>query len=109
LAFRQVITPTLAWYQHHLPTVLSEGALMSDTPPDRLSNDPQSPFYDEAILTRGIGIRFKGAEKNNVEEYCVSEGWVRVAVGKTVDRRGKPLTMKVNGPVEPYFRDEAPG
>jgi hypothetical protein len=82
---------------------------MSDTPPDRLSNDPQSPFYDEAILTRGIGIRFKGAEKNNVEEYCVSEGWVRVAVGKTVDRRGKPLTMKVNGPVEPYFRDEASG
>lgn len=78
---------------------------MSDTPPDRLSNNPSSPFYDEAALTRGVGIRFKGAEKTNVEEYCVSEGWIRVAVGKTVDRRGQPLTMKVNGPVEPYFRD----
>jgi len=81
---------------------------MSDMPPDRLSNDPASPFYDEAMLSRGVGIRFKGVEKTNVEEYCVSEGWIRVAVGKTVDRRGKPLTMKVNGPVEPYFRDVAP-
>ncbi|HQT76760.1 MAG: glutathione peroxidase [Rhodospirillales bacterium 20-64-7] len=80
---------------------------MSDTPPDRLSNDPRSPFYDEAALSRGIGIRFKGVEKTNVEEYCVSEGWIRVAVGKTVDRRGHPLTMKVNGPVEPYFRTDA--
>ena len=80
---------------------------MSDTPPDRLSNDPRSPHYDEATLARGVGIRFKGVEKTNVEEYCVSEGWVRVAVGKTVDRRGHPLTMKVNGPVEPYFRDAA--
>ena len=80
---------------------------MPDTPPDRLCNDPRSPFYDEAALSRGIGIRFKGAEKTNVEEYCVSEGWIRVAVGKTVDRRGLPLTMKVTGPVEPYFRDDA--
>ncbi|MGE0419664.1 MAG: DUF3297 family protein [Acetobacteraceae bacterium] len=80
---------------------------MSDTPPDRLSTNPTSPYYDEATLRRGIGIRFKGAEKTNVEEYCVSEGWVRLAVGKTVDRRGQPLTMKVNGPVEPYFRDPA--
>jgi hypothetical protein len=79
----------------------------SDTPPDRLSNDPRSPFYNEAALARGIGIRFKGAEKTNVEEYCVSEGWIRVAVGKTVDRRGNPLTMKITGPVEPYFRDVA--
>ena len=80
---------------------------MSDTPPDRLSNDPRSPHYNEAMLARGVGIRFKGVEKTNVEEYCVSEGWIRVAVGKTVDRRGHPLTMKVNGPVEPYFRDAA--
>ena len=82
---------------------------MSDaaTPPDRLSNDPSSPFFDEAILERGIGIRFKGVEKTNVEEYCVSEGWVRLAVGKAVDRRGRPLTMKVTGTVEPYFRDTA--
>jgi hypothetical protein len=78
---------------------------MSDVPPDRLSNDPASQFYDEDVLRRGIGIRFKGVEKTNVEEYCVSEGWVRVAVGKTTDRRGKPLTMKASGTVEPYFRD----
>jgi hypothetical protein len=78
---------------------------MSDIPPDHLSNDPSSKFYDEAALSRGVGIRFKGVEKTNVEEYCVSEGWVRVAVGKTLDRRGKPLTLKATGPVEPYFRD----
>lgn len=78
---------------------------MSDVPPDRLSNNPRSPFYDEAALARGVGIRFKGAEKTNVEEYCVSEGWIRVAVGKTLDRHGQPLTMRVNGPVQPYFRD----
>jgi len=82
---------------------------MSDTPPDRLSNDPASPFFNEEILNRGIGIRFKGVEKTNVEEYCVSEGWVRLAVGKGVDRKGKPLTMKVLGPVEPYFRDAKEG
>lgn len=78
---------------------------MSDTPPDRLSVDPDSPYYDEASLARGVGIRFKGEEKTNVEEYCVSEGWVRLAVGKTVDRRGKQLTIKYSGLVEPYFQD----
>jgi hypothetical protein len=78
---------------------------MTQTPPDRLSNDPKSPHYNAAVLERGVGIRFKGAEKTNVEEYCVSEGWVRLAVGKTVDRRGNPLTMKLRGTVEPYFRD----
>ncbi len=78
---------------------------MSDTPPDRLSIAPDSPFFDEALLARGIGIRFNGAEKTNVEEYSVSEGWVKVAVGKTVDRHGKPLTMKLKGKVEPYFRN----
>jgi hypothetical protein len=80
---------------------------MTDTPPDRLSNNPKSPYYNAALLERGVGIRFKGVEKNNVEEYCVSEGWVRLAVGKTLDRTGAPLTMKVQGPVEPYFRDIA--
>jgi hypothetical protein len=79
------------------------------TLPDRLSNDPKSPFYDASVLERGVGIRFNGAEKTNVEEYCVSEGWVRLSLGKTVDRKGNPLTMKVNGPVEPYFRDQKPG
>ena len=80
---------------------------MSDTPPDRLCNDPRSPYYDEAALERGVGVRFKGEEKTNVEEYCVSEGWVRLAVGKTLDRKGNPLTLKLQGPVEPYYRDEA--
>ncbi|WP_246333080.1 DUF3297 family protein [Aureimonas mangrovi] len=70
--------------------------------PDRLSIDPDSPFHDEALLARGVGIRFNGAEKTNVEEYCVSEGWVRVAAGKTLDRKGKPLTIKLKGTVEPY-------
>ncbi|GAB0117413.1 DUF3297 family protein [Acidisoma sp. 7E03] len=80
---------------------------MTDTPPDRLSVNPKSPYFDQAALERGVGIRFKGVEKTNVEEYCVSEGWVRLAVGKSVDRHGNPLTMKVSGPVEPYFRDDA--
>ena len=79
---------------------------MSDLPPDRLANDPSSPFYNEDALSRGVGIRFKGAEKTNVEEYCVSEGWIKIAVGGNVkDRRGNPLTMTLKGPVEPYFRD----
>jgi hypothetical protein len=78
---------------------------MSDTLPDRLSTDPTSPFFDEALLSRGVGIRFRGQEKTNVEEYCVSEGWVRVSMGKSLDRRGRPLTMKLTGTVEPYLRD----
>lgn len=76
-----------------------------DTPPDRLATDPSSPFHDEAALARGVGVRFRGVEKNNVEEYCVSEGWVRLAVGATLDRHGKQLTIKYTGPVEPYFKD----
>jgi hypothetical protein len=80
---------------------------MSDVLPDRLSVDPDSPFHDADVLSRGIGIRFKGEEKTNVEEYCVSEGWVRLAVGNRVDRRGKQLTIKLQGPVEPYFKTEA--
>jgi hypothetical protein len=76
---------------------------MSDTPPDRLSNNPRSPHYDADVLGRGIGIRFKGAERSDVEEYSVSEGWVRVALGKKVDRHGRPLTIKLTGTVEPYF------
>jgi hypothetical protein len=82
--------------------------LMSETPPDRLSTNPKSPHYQEAILERGIGIRFNGAEKTTVEEYCVSEGWIRVSVGKTVDRKGNPLTLMMRGKVEPYFRTEPP-
>jgi len=77
---------------------------MSESPPDHLSNDPKSPFFDEAMLERGIGIRFNGVEKTNIEEYSVSEGWVRVAAGKALDRHGKPLTIKLKGKVEPYFK-----
>jgi hypothetical protein len=74
------------------------------TLPDRLSVNPKSPYYNAELLERGVGIRFNGAEKNNVEEYCVSEGWVRLAVGKTVDRHGNAMTVKYNGVVEPYLR-----
>jgi hypothetical protein len=80
----------------------------SDQLPDRLSIDPNSPYYNETVLARDVGIRFKGVEKNNVEEYCVSEGWIRVTAGNAKDRHGNPLTLKVHGPVEPYFRDNKP-
>lgn len=81
---------------------------MSDIPPDRLSNDPRSPFHDADALERGIGIIFNGNERTNVEEYCVSEGWIRVQAGRALDRRGRPMTMKFKGSVEPYFRDASP-
>lgn len=77
---------------------------MSTELPDRLSNDPKSPFFDEDILKRDIGIRFNGVEKTNVEEYCISEGWIRVAAGNAKDRAGRPMTLKLKGKVEPYFR-----
>ena len=79
---------------------------MSDTPPDRLSASPDSPFFNEGVLERGIGVRFKNEERFNVEEYCISEGWVRMAVGRTLDRKGRPMTIKVTGPVEVWFKDE---
>lgn len=77
---------------------------MSNDLPDRLSSDPKSPFYNPELLERGIGIRFKGVEKTNVEEYCVSEGWIRVAAGTAKDRAGNPMTIKLKGEVEPYLR-----
>ena len=82
---------------------------MSDTPvnpplPDRLSADPKSPFHDPEAFARDIGIRLNDKERNDVEEYCISEGWVRVPVGKTRDRRGQPLTIKLKGKVEAYYR-----
>jgi len=84
---------------------LAERVTMTDLP-DRLSVDPDSPFHDADLLAKGIGVRFKGEDKTNVEEYCVSEGWVRLAVGNRVDRRGKALTVKLQGPVEPYVKGE---
>ena len=82
---------------------------MSDTPPDRLSLDPRSPHFDETKLSRGVGIRFNGVEKTNVEEYSVSEGWIRVAAGKSRDRFGQPMTIKLKGTVEPYYERPAEG
>ena len=76
---------------------------MSDAPPDRLCIDPTSPYYSEAALARGVGIRFKGRERFDVEEYCLSEGWIRAPVGKTRDRKGNPLTLKMTGEVEAWF------
>ena len=78
----------------------------NDTLPDRLSLDPRSEHYDETILSRGVGIKFNGQEKTNVLEYSVSEGWIRVAAGRSRDRYGQPMTIKLKGKVEPYF-DEA--
>ncbi len=84
----------------------SEKKEKSEKPPDRLSNDPASPFYDDNALKRDVGVRFKGVEKTNVSEYCVSENWIRVDVGKTKDRYGNPLTIKLSGPVEAYYKDK---
>lgn len=80
---------------------------IGDTPPDRLSVNPRNPNYDAKVLMRGIGIRFNGVEKTNVEEYCVSEGWIRVAAGRATDRKGNPMTIKLSGAVEPYFERPA--
>ena len=90
---------------------------MTDTLPDRLSLNPRSPHFDGELLRRGIGIRFKGKERTDVEEYSVSEGWIRVAAGRSLDRFGQPMTVKLKGEVEPYFQNaqdevedgEAPG
>ena len=74
--------------------------------PDRLSLDPRSPHFDQPLLEKGIGIKFNGVEKTNVEEYCVSEGWIRVAAGRSLDRRGQPMTVKLEGKVEPYIKGD---
>ena len=80
---------------------------MTEILPDRLSVNPRSPHYNEEILKHDVGVRFDGKDRTNVEEYCVSEGWIRVAAGKALDRQGNPLTIKLKGKVEPYFRDKA--
>lgn len=80
---------------------------MTDTLPDRLSVDPRSPYYDADLLERPIGVRFNGRERHDVEEYCVSEGWIRVQAGKALDRRGNPITLKIKGEVVPYFKTPA--
>ena len=82
---------------------------ITDTPPDRLSLDPRSPWFAQEKLERGVGIRFNGVEKTNVEEYSVSEGWIKVAAGKSRDRFGNPMTIKLKGVVEPYYERSAGG
>ncbi len=77
---------------------------MTDTLPDRLSVNPKSPHYNEELIQRDVGVRFNGVEKTNVEEYCVSEGWIKVSAGKAKDRFGNALTIKLTGTVEPYIR-----
>ena len=77
---------------------------MTDTPPDRMSTNPRSPHFDMEVLQRGIGIRFKGKERTDVEEYSISEGWIRVAAGKSLDRKGNPLTIKLSGTVEAWYK-----
>ncbi|KWV92555.1 MULTISPECIES: DUF3297 family protein [unclassified Erythrobacter] len=77
----------------------------SQTPPDRLSVNPKSEHFQMEVLQRGVGIRFKGRQRTDIEEYSISEGWVRVQAGKTVDRHGNPLTLKLSGPVEAWFED----
>ena len=81
----------------------------TDMPPDRLAANPKSPFHDAALLARGVGIRFNGDEKTNVDEYCVSEGWVRLPAGRARDRHGNPMTIKLSGEVVPYFLDTKDG
>jgi hypothetical protein len=80
---------------------------MAEAPPDRLSINPRSPHFDGEALRRGVGIRFKGRERTDVEEYSMSEGWIRVAAGKALDRKGNPITIKLNGPVEAWYYDQA--
>jgi hypothetical protein len=80
---------------------------MTDTPPDHLSTNPRSPHFNMEVLQRGIGIRFKGKERTDVEEYSISEGWIRVAAGKSKDRFGQSMTIKLSGEVEAWFEDAA--
>ena len=82
---------------------------MSDTPPDRLSVNQKSPYFDEPTLMRGIGVRFKGVQRRDVEEYSISEGWIKVQVGKKMDRKGQPLTITLKGPVEVWFESSPEG
>jgi hypothetical protein len=80
---------------------------MADELPDRLCTDPKSPYFDAEILKQDIGILFNDVEKTNVEEYCVSEGWIRVIAGRAKDRAGNPMTIKLKGKVEPFIKAEA--
>ncbi len=86
--------------QNHEADIVQAEAL-----PDRLSTNPKSPFYNAELLERGVGVKFKGVEKFNVEEYCVSERWIRNSVGTAKDRAGNPMTVKLSGEVEVWVKD----
>lgn len=87
-------------------TTAPEAVTAPDKPelPDRLSIDPRSPFHNAAVFEHAVGIRFNGIDRNDVEEYCVSEAWVKVASTKAKDRRGQPLLMKLKGKLEVFYR-----
>ena len=72
--------------------------------PDRLSVDPRSPHHDTAVFEHEIGIRLNDKERFDVEEYCISEGWVKVPAGRALDRKGRPLMIKLKGKVEAFYR-----
>lgn len=82
---------------------------MTDSIPDRLSIDPDSPYFDQDTLLKGVRVKFRGEEKTNVEEFCISEGWIKVQAGKTVDRKGKPLLLTLKGEVEAWIDPEKAG
>ena len=79
---------------------------MTESLPDRLSANPKSPYYNEAALERGVGVMFDGKDRTNIDEYCVSEGWVRVTAGTAKDRFGNAMTIKLKGNVAPYWREK---
>jgi hypothetical protein len=87
------------------PETTDAAPAAADVPPDHLAINPRSPFFDADKLQRGVGIRFKDRVRTDIEEYCISEGWVRVQAGKTMDRKGNPLTLKLNGSVEAWYED----
>ena len=72
--------------------------------PDRLSVDPRSPHHVPSVFEHDIGIRLNDKERKDVEEYCVSEGWIKVPAGKTLDRSGRALLIKLKGKVEAFYR-----
>ena len=92
-------------YRADAPAAAAVAITTTDVPPDHLAINPKSPFFDADLLRRGIGIRFKGVVRTNIEEYCISESWIKVQAGKARDRKGNPLLIKLSGPVEAWFED----
>ena len=93
----------MAAFVFHFPADMTE-ASQAPALPDRLSVDPRSPFHVREVFEREIGIRFNGKDRHDVEEYCISEGWIKVPAGRTLDRKGQPLMIKLKGTVEAFYR-----